>query len=119
MAPSQVDTINPNGNVWTGTWADPRFSPPSDGGIGQNELTGTFFDVNQGLDATGSPINVPSTDDNLPICATRPSPTGKSSIGGQVLGYEWDSDVNNAFRPVGEIDMSSTTESGSANAGDE
>ena len=27
-----------------------------------------------------------------------------------MLGYEWDSDVDNAFRPVGEIDMSSTTQ---------
>ena len=122
VAPNQVDTINPNANVWTGTWADPRFSPPSDGGIGQNELTGTFFTVNQGLDATGSPITVPSTYANLPIwrnTAVAKLTSGSKSIGGQVLGYEWDPDVNNAFRPVGEIDMSSTTQSGSRNAGDE
>ena len=112
-APSQVDTIDPNANVWTGSWADPRFSPPADGGIGQNELTGTFFDVNQGPDPTGTPITVPSTDDNLPIWRNTAVAKGQSSIGGQVLGYEWDSDVNNAFRPVGEIDMSSTTQSGS------
>ena len=111
VAPNQVDTINPN--VWTGTWADPRFSPPFDGGIGQNELTGTFFTVNQGTDPTGTPITVPSTDDNLPIWRNTAVATGKSSIGGQVLGYEWDPDVNNAFRPVGEIDMSSTTQTGS------
>ena len=29
---------------------------------------------------------------------------------GETLGYEWDSDVDNGFRPAGEIDMSKTCE---------
>ena len=29
--------------TWTGTWADPRFSPPADGGKPQNALTGTHL----------------------------------------------------------------------------
>ena len=103
-----------NPDIWTGTWADPRFSPPADGGIGQNELTGTFSDVDQGADVTGTPITVPGTDADLPIwrntAVAQLAPDQSISIGGQVLGYEWDSDVDNAFRPVGEIDMSSTTE---------
>ena len=32
--------------TWTGTWRDPRFSPPADGGRPENELTGTIFTVN-------------------------------------------------------------------------
>ena len=28
---------------WTGTWRDPRFSPPADGGRPENELSGTIF----------------------------------------------------------------------------
>ena len=28
----------------------------------------------------------------------------------ETLGYEWDSDVDNGFRPAGEIDMSQTCE---------
>ena len=28
---------------WTGTWRDPRFSPPSDGGRPENALVGTLF----------------------------------------------------------------------------
>ena len=32
--------------TWTGTWRDPRFSPPSDGGRPENALTGTIFMVN-------------------------------------------------------------------------
>ena len=31
---------------WTGTWRDPRFSPPADGGRPENALTGTLFTVN-------------------------------------------------------------------------
>ena len=107
-----IDPNNPD--IWTGAWADPRFSPPADGGIAQNELTGTFFDVNQGSDPVGTPITVPGTDANLPIwrntAIAKLAPDQSTTIGGQVLGNEWDSDVNNAFRPVGEIDMSSTTQ---------
>src|SRR5690349_15488261 len=29
--------------TWTGTWMDPRFSPPGDGGQPQNALTGQLF----------------------------------------------------------------------------
>ena len=31
--------------TWTGTWLDPRFSPPADGGHPENALTGQLFDV--------------------------------------------------------------------------
>ena len=34
--------IDPLPNVWTGTWRDPRFSPPADGGRPENALTGTI-----------------------------------------------------------------------------
>ena len=33
-------------STWTGTWRDPRFSPPADGGRPENALTGTLFVVN-------------------------------------------------------------------------
>ncbi len=36
---------------WTGTWRDPRFSPPADGGRPENALTGTIFMVNCWHDA--------------------------------------------------------------------
>ena len=36
--------------TWTGSWMDPRFSPPGDGGQPQNALTGQLFDVNSGND---------------------------------------------------------------------
>ena len=34
--------------AWTGTWRDPRFSPPADGGRPENALTGQIFTVNAG-----------------------------------------------------------------------
>ena len=38
--------IDPLPGTWTGTWRDPRFSPPADGGRPENALTGTIFTVN-------------------------------------------------------------------------
>jgi hypothetical protein len=32
-------------SAWTGTWRDPRFTPPTDGGRPENALTGTIFTV--------------------------------------------------------------------------
>ena len=40
--------IDPDRRAWTGTWRDPRFSPPADGGRPENALTGTIFTVNAG-----------------------------------------------------------------------
>ena len=48
-------------NVWTGTWRDPRFSPPADGGRPENALTGTLFMVNAGTSA----IKVPAADGKM------------------------------------------------------
>ena len=39
--------------AWTGTWQDPRFSPPADGGKPQNALTGQLFQVNSGIEKIG------------------------------------------------------------------
>jgi len=49
-----VDPQDPT--TWTGTWVDPRFSPPADGGRPSNALTGQLFEVNSGT----SDITVPA-----------------------------------------------------------
>ena len=36
----KIDDTSP---TWTGTWRDPRFSPPGDGGRPENALTGTQY----------------------------------------------------------------------------
>lgn len=97
---------------WTGTWRDPRFSPPGDGGYPENALTGTIFTVNSGTAA----IVVPAAEGkmrfwrNTSIASLAPGQSATLPQG--TLGYEWDSDLDNGFRPPGLIRMSDTTVNG-------
>ncbi|HSI59540.1 MAG TPA: Ig-like domain-containing protein [Ideonella sp.] len=96
--------------AWTGTWRDPRFSPPADGGRPENALTGTLFMVNNGA-TTG--ITVPAEDGKMRLwrnttIANLPADTSATLPSG-TLGYEWDIDADNGFRPAGLFRMSSTT----------
>jgi hypothetical protein len=97
--------------TWTGAWADPRFSPPADGGRPQNALTGQLFVVNSGT----TDITVPAQYSKLRFWrGTRVASltSGQSTTLGSglgTLGYEWDVDADNGARPAGLIDMSSTT----------
>ena len=96
--------------TWTGTWRDPRFSPPADGGRPENALSGTIFYVNG---TRNDAITVPAAFGKLRFWRN----TNIARLGtGQVatlptgtLGFEWDQDVDNGFRPAGLIDLSSTT----------
>src|SRR5215469_9054492 len=96
--------------TWTGSWADPRFSPPADGGQPSNAVTGQYWAVNLGTYA----IQVPSQDSKLRFwrdTGIASLQSGQSAtLSDESLGYEWDLDMDNGFRPPGEIDMSSTTE---------
>ncbi len=96
--------------AWTGTWRDPRFSPPADGGRPENALLGTIFTVNG---VRNDAITVPAaykgmriwrntSITSLPAGGVATFPTG-------TLGYEWNSDLDNGFRPKGLVDLSSTT----------
>jgi hypothetical protein len=96
--------------TWTGTWRDPRFSPPADGGHPENALAGTWYLVNDG--ATTS-IVVPAADGKMRFwrntsIATLAAGTSATLPNG-TLGYEWDSDTDNGFRPPGLVRMSTTT----------
>jgi hypothetical protein len=107
-----VDPAGPS--TWTGTWVDPRFSPPGDGGNPPNALTGQFFLVNAGT----ADIKVPAQYGKLRFWrgTQAASLTGTQTLtlspGAGTLGYEWDTDEDNGFRPAGLFDMSSTTVSG-------
>jgi methionine-rich copper-binding protein CopC len=101
--------------LWTGTWRDPRFSPPSDGGRPENALTGQLFTVNRGPGGeTGTPFNVPADFAGLRFwrntSVANLGPGQVATLGDIVLGYEWDEDIDNGFRPAGLIRMSSTTQ---------
>jgi hypothetical protein len=100
--------------TWTGTWRDPRFSPPGNGGKPENALTGQDFLVNAGT----ADITVPSQYSKLRLWHSTAASTLKSgqsltlAPGSGTLGFEWDEDVDNGFRPAGEFDLSSTTVGG-------
>jgi Domain of unknown function (DUF4082)/Bacterial Ig domain len=95
--------------AWTGTWRDPRFSPPADGGRPENAVSGQIFTVNRGT----APITVPGIYAglrfwrNTAIAALAPNQSHTLAV--DTLGYEWDEDLDNGFRPAGTMQMSSTT----------
>jgi hypothetical protein len=106
-----VDPLEPN--VATSSWADPRFKS---GGAGKpaNSLSGQYFTVNSGT----SDIKVPGSFaalrfwKNTAVSKLKSTETLTLSPGTGTLGYEWDSDEENGFRPPGRISLSSTTVNG-------
>ena len=105
-------SVDPQGPAtWTGTWQDPRFSPPGDGGRPQNALTGQLFVVNSG----STDIKVPAQFAKLRFWRNTAAArlTGNQTLtlapGQETLGYEWDVEPDNGFRPAGLFDLSSTT----------
>ena len=105
--------IDPLPGVWTGTWRDPRFSPPADGGRPENALTGQLFMVNAGATTA---IQVPAADGKMRFwrntsVATLAAGTTATLPNG-TLGYEWDEDPDNGWRPAGAFRLSSTTVTG-------
>src|SRR6266542_4264203 len=105
-----IDPADPP--IWTGTWRDPRFSPPADGGRPENALSGTIFTVN----CCTYDMTVGAADGGLRFWrGTRVAAlTGSQQtvLGDSILGYEWDEDLDNGARPPGLMRMSSTTVSG-------
>jgi hypothetical protein len=110
-----TDPLDPP--TWTGTWRDPRFSPPADGGRPENGLSGTIFMVNG--PGPVEEIQVPQSDGQMRLWRnTAPA----SLAAGQTystqinaLGYEWDIDADNGFRPAGLFDLSTATYNVSGN----
>jgi Domain of unknown function (DUF4082)/Bacterial Ig-like domain/Calx-beta domain/Bacterial Ig domain/Purple acid Phosphatase, N-terminal domain len=102
--------IDPLPNVWTGTWRDPRFSPPADGGRPENALTGTIFTVNG---ERADPIRVPAAEGRMRFWRNTSAANlqaGQSlTLPAGTLGYEWDEDLDNGSRPPGLIRLSDTT----------
>src|SRR5262249_39618688 len=100
--------------TWTGTWRDPRFSPPADGGRPENSLMGTIFTVNGPVTENRNlSMWVRGEDGHMRFCRntsfatlgvgqTAPLPAG-------TLGYEWDSDLDNGARPAGLFHLSTST----------
>jgi hypothetical protein len=101
--------IDPD-SAWTGSWRDPRFSPPSDGGRPENGLKGTQFTVN-GI--RHDSITISAADGKLRFwrgtaVASLP-PAAKAVMPEDTLGHEWDCDIDNGARPTGLFRMSTTS----------
>ena len=100
---------------WTGTWRDPRFCPPGrGGGVPENSLTGTLFRAINPIDDADFAIEVPAQFArlrcwrNTAVAALAPGQVRVLSPA--TLGYEWDADVDNGYRPAGLVRMSETTQ---------
>ncbi|GIF05164.1 DUF4082 domain-containing protein [Actinoplanes siamensis] len=99
---------DPSGQ-WTGTWMDPA-GAGTGGNQPQNQITGTLFSVNG---YRNDAITVSARFKNMRLWRD----TTIRNLGDEevatfpvgTLGYEWDSDVENAARPPGAISFSSTT----------
>ena len=103
--------IDPNDPpTWTGTWRDPRFSPPADGGRPENQLTGQYWTVDSWRADTIKipyPMTLLRFWRNTNVAQTA---AGQSaSLVTNLLGYEWDESPDNGFRPAGLVHLSSTT----------
>jgi hypothetical protein len=99
------NTDSDPGNT-TGTWRDPQYGA----GQPENALTGTIFTVDSyRLDTIKIPYDLSQFRfwNNTAVGDIQPGQT--YSLTPNLLGYEWDSDLDNGFRPAGLIALSSTT----------
>jgi methionine-rich copper-binding protein CopC len=96
--------------AWTGTWRDPRFSPPADGGRPENALTGTMYTSN----CCNAPIQVPEPDGKMRLWRNTTVATqavgATASLADGTMGYEFDEPLDNGFSPAGLIYLSTTTQ---------
>ncbi|MGZ4958869.1 MAG: DUF4082 domain-containing protein [Methylomonas sp.] len=102
-----IDPLDPP--IWTGTWRDPRFSPPADGGRPENALSGSLFMVNGPSYAA---LTVPADDGKMRFwrntSVANLASGGVASLPLGTLGAEWDEDLDNQFRPAGLFHLSTT-----------
>jgi len=97
-------------STWTGTWRDTSFSPPWDGGNPENGLSGTIYQMDAYRE---DPITVSSDQGKLRFwrnTSLASIPSGQTvTFDSGLLGYEWDTDWDNGFRPAGLMDLSSSS----------
>jgi hypothetical protein len=98
------DNVDVNGT--TSTWRDPEFGA----GEPENALTGTMFTVDSyRLDTITIPYDLSNFRFWSNTAVDDIQPGQVYSLVPNLLGYEWDSDVDNGFRPDGLVALSSTT----------
>ena len=101
--------LDPQKELWTGTWRDPReFNP--EGADPENALTGTIATVQR---FRNDRLQVPASYGQRRFWrnteVARLEAGAAALFGRGVLGPEWDQDVDNGVRPAGLIHLSETT----------
>ncbi|HET6436997.1 MAG TPA: DUF4082 domain-containing protein [Anaeromyxobacter sp.] len=104
-----IDPADPP--TWTGTWRDPRFSPPGDGGRPENALLGTISRYVGGL-FTPDSISVPQADGQMRFwrntSVARLSAGQTATLALNTIGEEVEADEDNGYRPAGLFHLSDT-----------
>src|SRR6516225_1628336 len=100
--------LDPNGtsNGGAGLFRDPVYGP----GTPENSLSGTIFTVDGTVGRPLDNISIPAIMSQLRFWRNTSIASGNGGTLTGLLGFEWDSDLDNGFRPTGLIDLSSTTE---------
>ena len=100
--------LDPNGtsNGGAGLFRDPVYGP----GTPENSLSGTIFTVDGMVGRPLDNISIPAAMSQLRFWRNTSIASGNGGTLTGLLGFEWDSDLDNGFRPTGLIDLSSTTE---------
>ncbi len=101
--------LDPQKELWTGTWRDPReFNP--EGASPENELVGTIATVGR---FRNDRIQVPASYGQRRFWRNTEVATltdgDRAVFGRGILGHEWDQDIDNGVRPAGLIRLSETT----------
>ncbi|MEV4315857.1 N,N-dimethylformamidase beta subunit family domain-containing protein [Actinocrispum sp. NPDC049592] len=91
--------------IWTGSWRDPRRSPPKDGGRPENALLGQLFTV---TGVRNDELTVPAEYGKMRLWRNTNIGQGFKFQPG-TLGFEWDSVEDNGFQPPGVARLSRTT----------
>ena len=111
---THFDARRPDPVEWTGTWRDPRFSPPADGGhAGERAHRPVLRRQLRHLGDQGArtPYAKLRFWRNTAVATLTAGPDADARAR-TTLGYEWDDDADNGFRPAGPFNLSSTTVSG-------
>src|SRR6266568_5432069 len=106
-----IDPADPP--TWTGTWRDPRFSPPADGGRPENALAGTLSRYVGGpFLPSNNAITVPQADGLLRFwrnTSVATLPVGQTAtLALATIGDEVGDDEDNGFRPPGLFHFTTT-----------
>ncbi|QEW23412.1 Cadherin domain protein (plasmid) [Paracoccaceae bacterium] len=122
--PDDYYNLDPT-DIWTGTWRDDRFlgnplagdagdRPPISGLIdlcncAENALTGQLFGPD-GTGEFGGALDVTEVNAVLRYWRdTSVAGVGATDMAPGILGYEWDTSPDDAYRPAGLIYLSDTT----------